>query len=140
MVNNKPSFLINAQESVLAVKLTRSWDFPLTQRFCLRSNQEIALCLPRHWALIADISHWCLTTEECCDYFFEFHKACIDQGLTHQVIVLPRSALKRWRIKAFLSSDLSIKTYLAESQFDGVNWLRSKGFTFPGYAGQLTAI
>jgi len=137
MINNNDCYLINADDNVLAVRLTRSWDLSTTEQFCCETNHNISAALPAKWALIADLSHWCLKTEPACDFIFDHHKACIRLGLTHQVLILPKSALKRWRIKAFVSSDYSIKTHLAEDEYEAVNWLRSKGFKFSGFSSQL---
>jgi len=141
MMDNSEYYLINAQENVLAVRLTRSWDLSITQQFCLDNNHCISSTMPdKKWALIGDISHWCLQTETACENIFQHHKGCIRQGLTHQVFILPKSSLKRWRIKAFVSSDFSIKTHLAENERDAINWLGSKGFKFTGFSSQIRVI
>lgn len=140
MNNNSECYLINAQDNVLAVRLYKSWDLTITQQFWLETNQSISLILSKKWGLIADASHWCLKTEPACDLFFDCHKACIRMGLKHQAIILPRSLLKRWRIKAFVSSDYTIKTYLAENEHEAINWLRSKGYKFPGFSNDLRVI
>ncbi len=140
MTDNSDCYLISTQDNVLAVRLCSSWDLATTQRFCLETNQSISLVLPEKWGLIADASHWCLKTEPACELIFDHHKACIRMGLTHQAIILPRSALKRWRIKAFVSSDYSIKTFLAENERDAIHWLHRKGFNFPGFSNDLRVI
>jgi|GEM_PF-3156474 len=137
MTNNSPCYEIDTQENVLAVKLMHTWDLSMTAKFCTQTSQTVSANMNRRWALIADISHWCLKSESACEFIFEHHKACILQGLSHQVLIMPKSSLKRWRIKAFVSSDYGIKTYFAEDEFDGVNWLRSKGFKYSGFSTQL---
>jgi len=136
-MNNSECYVIDAHDNVLAVKLMRSWDLGITEQFCSAANKNVSFTLQHKWALIADITHWCLTTESACDFIFDHHKTCIRQGLSHQVLIMPKSALKRWRIKAFVSSDYGIKTYFAENERDAVNWLRAKGFHFSGFSTQL---
>lgn len=137
MANDNKCYSIKMHDDLLAVRLLCSWDLTMTRQFCEDARQGVALTLPSQWGLIADISHWCLETESSCEYFYQFHRACIAQGMTHQAIILPRSSLKRWRIKAFISSHYTIKSYLADTEQDAVNWMRSKGFRFNGFSSEL---
>lgn len=125
---------------MLAIRLTNSWGLTTTKRFCAETNQHISLELSAKWGLIADLSHWCLHSGDACDLLYAHHKACIRQGLTHQALILPKSSLKRWRIKAFTGGDYSVKTCLADNEYDAVNWLRSNGFKFSGFSSQLKVI
>ncbi len=133
-------YYITTQNNALIVILRRQWDLVITKKFCVDCNQLINLELSGRWAMYADLSHWCLMTDEACDAFYQYHKNCISQGLKYQALLLPKSALKRWRIKAYVSDTFQVKTFLAQEPSLAYHWICSKGYNISMQQQQIVAI
>ncbi|PKF56303.1 hypothetical protein CW748_10085 [Alteromonadales bacterium alter-6D02] len=108
--------------------MMQGWDLTITKQFCQALDTLVGEYCANSWALMADLSHWCLTSEDAYMHFAQSHKGCIRQGLRYQVVILPRSSLKRWRIKSFIKDDYLVKSYLADNEQEAFNWLAGQGF------------
>ena len=96
---------ITPDSNLIRVRMEHMWDLTITTEFCQQFDQHIHESLEKNWAVIADLRHWCLQSGEACDKFYHHHKQCIDLGMRYQAIILPKSSLKRWRIRAFVADD-----------------------------------
>ena len=114
---------IDGDAKLLRVTMLHSWDLATTIAFCQLCNQCIKDDLQQEWAILADLRHWCLSSEQACDQFYQHHKQCISSGLKHQAIILPKSNLKRWRIRSFVADDYGLNTIMSNTEEQAIAWL-----------------
>ncbi len=120
---------LTAYTNVLLIECFKSWDERVVNDG-INDIMTIALKLykDKPWAILADARKWELHTPGAEDMLFQWFNLDRKTPITHLIVVLGKSELKKWQVNKTVKDATKFETTFFETISEAEDYLASLGY------------
>ena len=133
MFESHGRYSLNVIDQTLFVDIVGPMDLELAKNIFADARQLVKRHFKGQWASYVNLEQWQLFTPEIMPNMHEFQIWCEKNKLAVEVCLVGSSAMKRAARESMVMEGSDTQIHYVQSQQQGIDWLKRKGFLAGDY-------